>query len=1846
MGNSYRLRTKVGVDKALNVALEQDFESLEILSLKILQSQIYTRQCSDYGVVVGRVTANNGLGIPNVKVSIFIPLSDEDEQNPTIREIYPYKTLNDLNDEGYRYNLLPYEKSHQGHTPTGTLPSREDVLIIPSLVEVYDKYYKFTTKTNDSGDYMIFGVPLGTQTVHMDVDLSDIGEFSLSPQDMIRLNLANELQVNGTEFKSSTNLGELPQIKQSNRTVEVIPLWGQPEICYLGITRLDFDLSQEFGIRIEPAAIFMGSIMSNIDKEAVKKNCKLRRKLGTLCNLTTGPGEILAIRQTINLDINGRPVLETMAIEEGGKCINDDGTWLIDIPMNLDYVYTDEFGNRQISDDPTVGIPTKAKARFKIKWEQPQTLTNEVLRSAYLVPNIKEWGWLSYDRDPSTLEANFFDELFGGCIPPSQTLFQDANYRAVKASYAFSLDWTDYGEKDLGNNLTSRGLDMVNEAINCEDRFYEMIHSKVYTASQLISEHRGGRDRYKFIGIKNILDETCEGKINKYPANDGMFQSDILYILFSFMMQIFKPILFAILQIRHIVALIVCILAGIVCLLAAIVQGIEDAFCGIANFGILGGYPLRWLFGPLCNLFGNFQDAIQKPCDDLRDKCKNQAFRLPMLTYPDCEMCDCKNPTIEGEDVAGGVAGSEGLSDAADQGGASNFFAPLLQSSAFECGNLTFGRLAVGAPFNVDSPTLQSRAPFILPYEDTALPEPYQLEALVSTSIPHFERLNIFNTKAKYFENSTTNPGGGWNRIRCSFALDIPGNGISKWHLDNVVVLLLKPSVNFQVGQMVTFNDPTLSQDPNLSTVGAGNQFGNNALTGTTYGTPVIDYNDTNVPPGAADDQILYYDIPLSPVDWANTNGVGFSTTYYNLTARTDNQYAKFKMDLEYFQVIHTTTVGEYITKAGSYDTGDPTTLYNRVFMNNMTAFEMTFDTSQTDFIDGNTVFVRAEYGGTGFLHFSCMTEYTTQKLVFLVRGVDPYSTRRRCRFDVSRLYGVNTDFSTTWSTDTDFIIEDDFKLNIPINGGFKCVQHLGQNGNPGVLFGYTPSNYLFHPSFEFNPDPVLFESFTSTATTTYSRLDGIYAGFGGVSTLGGPAPLFSYGVTPSIAPLKVDNSNWMTRDFYSQVDPLLPLSYSNTYFSSVPLPTNDLSDINITNNTLTNGRNKGYFINEIVEGGAYIYLNAGALQPQIYGPAAGIPGLTDGFYYAIYPPDAPITVDSGYLCEPYDPVTQFMTFNNSQRIVMRSDRLPMSSTQLFQTGTSVPPAGGTQSYPLHANNLFAAFQVDDEGLVTASATPPSQGNLGASAENQAALSANPQFANVAESFGCGGLAPLRCYETDPDGFITLKPYDDPATSDLDPDDCYLNLLNIPGTDISINPEEPELIVENGCYVLVTVPILSLPLDVYLLYEWESRIKMNFAACRNVFGHIFTNQWINGNLFFFPLRNQARFTGPLDNPSNQPYVCTCSQLIFADYDTNNTYYRSSPWRSDGFIGKANPVGFGPFDGEREDSGGANVKLLQYPTTIMDLGPRAAYTTELVLDPRYQGYVMNRLYYTSFKDVSDLIQLFFLVRLLSRTIAGIILEQLVGVVTGGVGTRTTDLIYRLFNSRGFRKVDGDYAQMVAINSQIGIKEFDPEDYLIPEPSAVPEAPNGYVYTNPSASQRNVFGVFFKEDVQLRDWLSPHRLVVSPLGNITTPDNCAFNDFPIFSQDIPIYKWNIIENRGIDYATALEDSIFGDQKNEWYTNPGSTFEAFSYQGLDRLNSDFMNPDNTSIYNYNKAYIFNVNGAGEIDPQPPLPAGNSDRIFTSSGPYYFYFGLNVGKTAYDRFIVKWIKSDFFEI
>ena len=124
---SVRIRTSLD-DKNLMVELNQDFDFLEVLSLKISQEDLYTTFCADYGVLVGRVIANKGFGVPNAKISIFIPVTDEDERENLIQTLYPFRNVTDKNDEGYRYNLLLSESTCNLNTAVGTFPTKEEVL--------------------------------------------------------------------------------------------------------------------------------------------------------------------------------------------------------------------------------------------------------------------------------------------------------------------------------------------------------------------------------------------------------------------------------------------------------------------------------------------------------------------------------------------------------------------------------------------------------------------------------------------------------------------------------------------------------------------------------------------------------------------------------------------------------------------------------------------------------------------------------------------------------------------------------------------------------------------------------------------------------------------------------------------------------------------------------------------------------------------------------------------------------------------------------------------------------------------------------------------------------------------------------------------------------------------------------------------------------------------------------------------------------------------------------------------------------------------------------------------------------------------------------------------------------------------------------------------------------------------------------------------------------------------------------------------------------------------------------------------------------------------------------------
>lgn len=432
---SYRIKTNVGEDNVLNVSLTQDYNVLEVLSLKLDADNMYKYHTADYGCVAGRVLANGNFGIPNAKISIFIAVEDADAEDDIISYLYPYKSTRSKNRDKIRYNLLTEEQINDCHRAVGTFPTKRTVLDDNNVLEVYDKYYKFTTRSNEAGDFMIFGVPVGNQTIHVDIDLSDIGILSQTPRDMVYKGYSITQFENANMFKKSNELDNLAQIISQNQNVYVYPFWGEDTEGDIAISRKDIDIQYEF----TPTCIFMGSMITDERSSGISKRCIPSERMGKMDRLTTGKGTIEMIRKKANGEV------EEVVIQ-GNELIDGNGVWCYQIPMNLDYVKTDEYGNIVPTDDPTKGIPTRTKVRFRMSLTEFETENEYSHISKVLIPNNPKYydstergdnkgAIVDYVFGSETDESSFKDLLWNNVytvksyVPRIQMLNLDKNKR-------------------------------------------------------------------------------------------------------------------------------------------------------------------------------------------------------------------------------------------------------------------------------------------------------------------------------------------------------------------------------------------------------------------------------------------------------------------------------------------------------------------------------------------------------------------------------------------------------------------------------------------------------------------------------------------------------------------------------------------------------------------------------------------------------------------------------------------------------------------------------------------------------------------------------------------------------------------------------------------------------------------------------------------------------------------------------------------------------------------------------------------------------------------------------------------------------------------------------------------------------------------------------------------------------------------------------------------------------------------------------------------------------------------------------------------------------------------------
>ena len=482
MEKYYRIRTNISKDQVVRANLTQDIDFLEILSLKIKQEDTYKLHASNYGIIIGRVLANDAFGIPNAKVSVFIPLDDSDKFNSEISSIYPYTSIQSKDSNNRRYNLLLDDSNDECYRVVGTFPNKRLVLDNNTEIQIFEKYWKYTTVTNKSGDYMIFGVPTGNNEVHVDVDLSDIGVLSQKPRDFLYKGYNITQFDNANQFKESTNLDNLSQLLSQTSSVHVYPFWGDKDMGEIAITRCDLQVQYKF----EPTCVFFGSIVSDNFSTSIGDKCNFSETVGFNRNLVAGEGTIEMIRKTVD------GLIEEFQIQ-GNRLIDGNGVWCYQIPMNLDYVGTDEFGNIVPVDNPNKGIPTRTSVRFRISMQESSNEGVSRHRAKYLVPNI-------------------------------HPITSSSNYRGNIGDVAIS-------EPNKYNQCYEFG------SATPDEFFRDLYWNKVYSVKNYIPRLQldGSKNTQKYTAIRTV---NSSGNLNPFPFNHARFKLYFSYRVICMLMRI------------------------------------------------------------------------------------------------------------------------------------------------------------------------------------------------------------------------------------------------------------------------------------------------------------------------------------------------------------------------------------------------------------------------------------------------------------------------------------------------------------------------------------------------------------------------------------------------------------------------------------------------------------------------------------------------------------------------------------------------------------------------------------------------------------------------------------------------------------------------------------------------------------------------------------------------------------------------------------------------------------------------------------------------------------------------------------------------------------------------------------------------------------------------------------------------------------------------------------------------------------------------------------------------------------------------------------------------------------
>jgi hypothetical protein len=1270
-------------------------------------------------------------------------------------------------------------------------------------------------------------------------------------------------------------------------------------------------------------------------------------------------------------------------------------------------------------------------------------------------------------------------------------------------------------------------------------------------------------------------------------------------VLFSFLSIILTPVFFALILLLHLLYFVIWILRVAYIPYLIIYYGVlsVNSFVGAFSYGFgatfsAGVFAMGFLYLIIVALLVYVLLQLWKM--------NLVGIQVPILTYPECSMCACN----QGQGVDENPDEDNGLADL-ETGNEDIVPCPYIVLDEAPASALTIGKpisiLSSLGGFKVPktgntSSNFINAGPFG-PYDlrdagtrsmvatqfagkqfdgesanpGYGVPSPYLVNngtdssVWVTTALPIADRINLFNVKAKYFNSSVDNPGGGVNRISVKYQPTV-NTAANQIHYDNTIVILCDKSSlkKYVSGQMIAFQNPSISKDPNLNSP-LINLAGNYAITGTTGLVPPLT--------GTTATGQISLNVP-----YANPNGtsgnVAGPTYTINLTGNTKYNYLyRFPTDVEYFQVITGMTYGSFTGMCNPSTTSGLgyTSLNNRYISNKTSLWQMIWTDGDSRGLSVPTPVVLKPTDS--------IKNRDLMGVIILNRGVDPYTDKIEIEYGLGRLFG--------FTNEGDRKITTKCRMNIPIQGKFLNTSHSSTDYPQIPLNGITAGNALvpdqysgnklYYDSFTFTPQPVDVSGMTlqynesMEEVPTLTHLAARYSGFN--------SNLISYyskldNRSTTNFTIQCSNQGMATPSITSAGKTTIQgfsVRGGNNWFTRIPRIVNPpgtlqpnyliIDSVNLYN---VNSNNEGYIPNEVVEGSAIMNLNGS------YGRAGISCGCCNWWCFSTccdwIPPGNPVDTLKPYYWSPtYNSTGNTLnlgTGNSGRQIVMRGDRLPTST---------VPEEFCCNSWVLQKNANLQVYLIPEKGTIGIYSSAGSSAVIGGG--NSLSLSSTQKNINgLFETFTCRGSVNLECY------------------------DCNKQIINgaINGT-ININYGNQysggKKIFNKGCYIFITRMFLSLVTDWALMAEWIARNMVMLGACRNVFSHTFNNNWVNGNLYAMSFKNDiVGYSSPTSNPPNAPINVYCSKEVIYHIDTKSFYYRCTPYDGDDFTGTD----------------------INYPTTMMDLGPRSYFLQEIIMSDEYDGYIANKLNSSSFSHVDEILNLFIVSRFLDNNF----LNNLLGALNILAYFQQED------DSRGNMKIDGDYAQLISINSELGVAAFQSSNYPNdPDPNK----------QSPIFFDCQYLGIFYSSDTQFRDFVTPKRTIIDPTASINN-QSCAFSNFPVYSQVVPLSQWEI---KG-------SGSIFGNEGNNWTYD---TIYTSKYQSLDRLNANsrYFRNDGISVID-DKGYIYAVTSSGDLSAGVSNWTKNSPdpQVVTVGAPFHFYFGLKRGKSSYDRFRSKWVNTE----